>query len=108
MNTEETPKSMLKGAAGIIIIFGIVSLLHSNSKSIRKSIYSTEDLLQESFREETGWLREDVHTLQQEVRKMATALQSMQEVLQRVETLHELHPSAGLPENLGSNTETQN
>ncbi len=102
MHTEETPKRLLKYTAGIIIILGIVSLLHSNSKSIRRSIYSTEDILQESFREETGLLREDGCTLKQEVREMTTALQSMQEVLQRVETLHAPPPSAELSEDSDS------
>lgn len=96
MNTEETPKNLLKYTVGIIIILGIVSLLHSNSKSIIRAIYSTEDILQESFREEIDLLREDVYALKQEVLEMAKRLQSMQEVLQRVETLHEPHPSAGL------------
>ena len=88
MNTEESPKNLLKYAAGIAVILGFGTAIHSINSSFSEALYSFEKGFDETYRQETGLLREDVYALKQEVRKMTTALQSMQEVLQRVETLH--------------------
>ena len=96
MNTEETPKNLLKYTAGIAVILSFGAAIHSINSSFSDALYSFERGFNEIYTEETNLLREDVYALKQEVLEMAKRLQSMQEVLQRVETLHAPHPSAGL------------
>ena len=102
MNTEETPKNLLKYTAGIAVIIGFSAAIHSINSSFSDALYSFERGFNEIYTEETNLLREDVYALKQEVREMTQTLQGMQEVLQRMETL-DAPPSAGLSEDSDPN-----